>query len=191
MWTQPTLQLDRHEAIELEAKVARLRQPRTYPENPREVSTIETHMSWVFLTDAHAYKLKKPVCCDYLDFSTLAARERNCREEPRLNQRLAPGVYLAVMPLVADVSGAVRIAGQGTVIEWLVKMRRFPSGRMLPHLIGTHALQEEDNAPQRLRDFYMAHRARGVGQVAARRVEISSPGAELLSVALDFQQLHD
>lgn len=61
MWTQATWQLKRHKAIELDAKVARLKQSRMHLENPCEVSAIETCMSWVFLTDMHAYKLKKPV----------------------------------------------------------------------------------------------------------------------------------
>jgi len=85
--------------LDQEAKVAFLRQPQAYPEKPARIETIETHMSWVFLTPQHAYKLKKPVRYDYLDFSTVAARKKNCEEELRLNQRLAPDVYLDVVPL--------------------------------------------------------------------------------------------
>jgi aminoglycoside phosphotransferase family enzyme len=61
MWTQATSQLNRHKAIELETKVARLMQSRTHLENPCEVTAIETCMSRVFLTDMHVYKFKKPV----------------------------------------------------------------------------------------------------------------------------------
>lgn len=82
-----------------QARIAFLRQPQAWPGKPARIETIETHMSWVFLTPRHAFKLKKPVRYDYLDFSTVAARQMSCAEELRLNQRLAPGVYLDVVPL--------------------------------------------------------------------------------------------
>src|SRR5687767_13151729 len=71
-------------------KVAFLSRPDSYPVATRGVDVKETHMSWVFLTDTQAWKLKKPVRYDYLDFSTPEARLRNCEEEVRLNRRLAP-----------------------------------------------------------------------------------------------------
>src|SRR5512135_1803160 len=86
-------------------KLAFLSQPAHYPEPTRTVETVETHMSWVFLTDDCAYKLKKPVSYDFLDFSTLEARRRDCEDELRLNRRLAATVYLAVVPLVQDAGG--------------------------------------------------------------------------------------
>src|SRR3989338_3277770 len=110
--------------LDQEAKVAFLRQPQAYPEKPARIETIETHMSWVFLTPQHAYKLKKPVRYDYLDFSTVAARKKNCEEERRLNQRLAPGVYLNVIPLTLDSDGAMRLGEPGEILDWLVMMRR-------------------------------------------------------------------
>ena len=119
-----TSMAERERAMDLQAKVAFLKQPQTYPDHPPRVETIETHMSWVFLTPQHAFKLKKPVRYDYLDFSTLAARKKNCEEEVRLNQRLAPGVYRGVVALTMDARGEARIDGQGEVVDWLVKMRR-------------------------------------------------------------------
>lgn len=59
------------------------------------VETIETHMSWVFVAGEQALKLKKPVRYPFLDFSTTAAREAACREEVRLNARLAPASTVA------------------------------------------------------------------------------------------------
>ena len=72
----------------IEAKVAFLRRPEAYAEKPRSVEVVETHMSWVFLTERHAYKLKKPVRYDSLDFSTPELRRRDCEAEVRLNRRL-------------------------------------------------------------------------------------------------------
>jgi aminoglycoside phosphotransferase family enzyme len=131
-------------APDLEAKVALLRQPQTYPGRPTRVDVIETHMSWVFLTPQHVFKLKKPVRYDYLDFSTLAARKMYCEEELRLNPSLAPGVYLDVVPLARDAAGNTRVEGPGTVIDWLVKMHRLPAERMLDFLIERHALEPAD-----------------------------------------------
>jgi aminoglycoside phosphotransferase family enzyme len=136
--TEPATELD------LAAKVALLRRPATYPEPTTTIEAIETHMSWVFLTDRHAYKLKKPVRYDFLDFSTLAARERYCTEERRLNQPLAPGVYLDVVPLTLDDAGHAQVAGTGAVIDWLVKMRRLPSGWMLHRLIREQTLARKE-----------------------------------------------
>ena len=133
--------LSRNDVLDQKVKIALLRQPQTFPDRPLRVEAIETHMSWVFLTPHHAYKLKKPVRYDYLDFSTLVARKKNCDEEVRLNQRLAPGVYLKVVPLAQDAQGNVRIEGQGAIIEWLVKMRRLPAGRMLDYLLQHDAIE--------------------------------------------------
>lgn len=123
--------VDATHAPDLAAKIAALHESTTYPERPSRIEAIDTHMSHVFLTPEHVYKLKKPVRYDYLDFSTLEARERNCREELTLNQSLAPGIYLAVVPLAVDAQGGLHLGGTGGVVEWLVKMRRLPAGRML------------------------------------------------------------
>jgi aminoglycoside phosphotransferase family enzyme len=102
------------------------------------IETIETHMSWVFLTEHHVYKLKKPVRYDYLDFSTLEKRRIDCEAEVLLNRRLAGDVYLGTLPLTLDRkgrssgagpmggTGAIEIDGAGEVVDWLVWMRRLP-----------------------------------------------------------------
>lgn len=107
----------------LRAKVEFLSRPSAYPEPIGEVSRRETHMSWVFLAGDKVFKLKKPVRFAYLDFSTLARREAMCRAELRLNRRLAPDVYLDVVPLVLSAQG-LSIGGPGEVVDWLVVMRR-------------------------------------------------------------------
>ncbi len=135
---------DRQTMVAIEAKVGLLRRPATYPDAPGRVDVVETHMSWVFLTDRYAYKMKKPVRYDFLDFSTLALRRRDCEEEVRLNRRLAPDVYLGTVPLTRDASGNLHLGGEGEVVEWLVKMRRLPAERMLDHMIRQRSVQEAD-----------------------------------------------
>jgi hypothetical protein len=107
----------------LAAKVEFLSRPASYLEYRGEITRLETHMSWVFLTNERAYKLKKPVRFPYLDFSTLALRETACRAELKLNRRLAPGVYLDIVSLAASATG-LSIGGAGDVVDWLVVMRR-------------------------------------------------------------------
>ncbi|MDP6446787.1 MAG: AAA family ATPase, partial [Pirellulaceae bacterium] len=103
--------------------------PLVYPEVTADVEMIETHISWVFLTDHFAYKLKKPVRFDFLDFSTVELRRESCEREVQLNSRLAPGVYLGVAPVVE--TSPVDGAAAGETIDWVVKMRRLPANSAL------------------------------------------------------------
>jgi len=112
-----------------------------YPDQPRQVEVIETHMSWVFLTERHAYKMKKPVRTGYLDFSTLQLRRRDCEEEVRLNRRLAADVYLGVVPLTLEADGGLALQGRGEAVEWLVKMLRLPHEHMLDYRIATGTVE--------------------------------------------------
>ena len=92
------------------------------------VEVRHTHISVVFLAGGHAYKIKKPVDLGFLDFTTLEKRRHFCEEEVRLNRRLAPTVYLGVVP-VTRTGDAVESEGTGEVVEWAVKMERLPERR--------------------------------------------------------------
>ncbi|MDH3671986.1 MAG: hypothetical protein OES46_12600 [Gammaproteobacteria bacterium] len=139
-----------------ETKVAILQQAKTYPDRPSRVDVVETHMSWVFLTARYAYKMKKPVRYDFLDFSTVEARKNNCAEEVRLNRRLAHDLYIGVVPLTVDADGNIALDGSGEAIDWLVKMRRLPADCMLDYLIMHHAIRQTDirSAALLLANFY-------------------------------------
>ncbi len=145
-------------AADLAAKVAFLSRPASYPEPTSRVQPVETHMSWVFLLDRHAYKLKKPVRLPYLDFSTVALRKHYCSEEVRLNRRLSDGIYLGAVPLAQAHDGTLRLAAGLPVVDWLVRMRRLPAERMLDRLIadGTLAAGDLSRAVTRLAWFYRA-----------------------------------
>ncbi|MGE5336782.1 MAG: hypothetical protein ACM3PU_03080 [Gemmatimonadota bacterium] len=141
---------------DLQDKVAFLRAPPSYTPPAARVAVCETHMSYVFLTDSEAYKLKKPVRYPFLDFSTLAARKSSCEAEVALNRRLAADVYLGVVALTQLRDGRLRVGGAGTPVDWLVHMRRLPAERMLDRLIVERRLAAADLAPlaARLADFY-------------------------------------
>ena len=132
----------RQTEVSLRDKVRFLQRPDSYPERPRAIEVRESHMSWVFLTEEHAYKLKKPVRYSYLDYSTLAARAENCAAEVRLNRRFAQGVYLGVVPLNLDASGHLRLGGAGATCDWLVKMVRLPAERTLEAQIARDQVDE-------------------------------------------------
>ncbi len=89
-----------------------------------EVELIETHISFVLVGRTHAYKIKKAIRTGFLDASTLALRERACREELRLNRRLAPDLYLDMVPLTGTLDAPV-LGGEGEAIDWAVKMLAF------------------------------------------------------------------
>jgi aminoglycoside phosphotransferase family enzyme/predicted kinase len=117
--------------MELAALIDALSDPAAYPELVEAVEVRQTHISLVFLAGRHVYKLKKPVALGFLDFSTLERQRHFCQEEVRLNRRLAPDVYLGVVPVVRTPDGRLRLEGEGEPIEWAVKMVRLPEAATL------------------------------------------------------------
>jgi aminoglycoside phosphotransferase family enzyme/predicted kinase len=99
----------------------------------------------VFLTEQHAFKVKRAKDFGFFDFTTLAARERFCREELRLNRRTAPDVYLDVLPVRRDARGH-SLTRPGTLVDWAVQMRRLPDERSAAALLEAGRLGDEDLA---------------------------------------------
>jgi aminoglycoside phosphotransferase family enzyme/predicted kinase len=126
--------------------------------NPSAASVehIETHISDIFLAGELVVKLKKRVRYSFLDFSTRQAREHACREEVRLNRRLANDWYLGVASITRRSDGGFEIDGAGEVVDWLVRMRRLPSQRTLDVLCQRGELTREhvEQLVDRLIDFY-------------------------------------
>jgi uncharacterized protein len=86
----------------------------------------ETHTGVVVLLGDKAYKAKKSLVTDFLDFSSLAARERACAHEIFLNSRLAPDSYLGLAHFSPPHGGAA---------EPVIVMRRYPDSRRLAALV--------------------------------------------------------
>lgn len=148
--------------VSLADRVACLSRPEIYPDPPQRVEAIETHMAWVFLSEHCAWKLKKPVRTRHLDFRTIADRLRDCLLEVELNQQLAPGVYLGVVPLTIDAARQLHLGSQtqrseGEVVDWLVQMRRLPRELMLDARIaaGTLTVVDVERAAAMLSRFYV------------------------------------
>lgn len=131
-------------SVTLEDKVSFLSRPEAYRDRPPAVEVVETHMSWVFLTELFAHKLKKPVRYDFLDFRDIESRRHFCEEEVRLNRRLAPDIYIAAVPLALSPGVGLALDGQGEPVDWLVRMKRLPADRMLDRAILARTVEPPD-----------------------------------------------
>lgn len=116
-----------------ETLVAALAKASCYDHDVDKIRLVQTHISWVILTGSFAYKVKKPIKLPFLDFRTLESRRRYCTEEVRLNRRLAPELYLGVVPIGGSHS-APRV-GAKPAIEYAVKMRQFDTDAELHHRV--------------------------------------------------------
>lgn len=123
--------------------LAALLRPEAYRHPVGSVRLVETHVSWVLLTGAWAYKIKKPLRLDFLDYSTAELRRRACLEELRLNRRCAPGLYAAVVPLTGTPAQPV-LDGEGAAFDYAVKMREFPQQAQLDRLLASGRLGDPD-----------------------------------------------
>jgi aminoglycoside phosphotransferase family enzyme/predicted kinase len=104
------------------------------------VERIDTHISVVWLAGDRAYKLKRAVRFDYVDFSTVELRRAACEAEVRLNRRQAPALYVGVRSVTRDAGGSLAIDGRGTPIDWLVEMVRFDQDTLFDRLAERHQL---------------------------------------------------
>jgi len=121
---------------------------------PQDTELAETHISWVLLTGPYAYKIKKPVRLPFLDFSSLESRRFFCEEELRLNRRLSPTLYLAVVPIGGTPSKPC--LEREPAIEYAVKMRRFAAAERLDHRLDAGAIEpgELGRFAERLAGFH-------------------------------------
>lgn len=120
-----------------------LLKPNAYPEPTTKVKLIQTHVSWIFLTDMHAYKIKKPVDFGFLNFSTIDRRRFYCNEEVKYNRRLCPDIYEGVVELRETSDGAAFL-GDGPILDYAVKMKRLPAERMLDQLVLKNEISATD-----------------------------------------------
>ena len=114
--------------MELEQLIEGLARPEAFAFDTEPPEIVHTHISVVFLAGEHAFKVKRPVDLGFLDFTTLEARRHFCDEEVRLNRRLAPDVYLGVVPITLRGEQLV-FGGDGPAVEYAVHMRRLPDDR--------------------------------------------------------------
>jgi aminoglycoside phosphotransferase family enzyme len=130
-------------------------EPSFYGEDNRTVEVVETHISYVLLTDKLAYKVKKPLNLGFLDFTTLERRRYFCHCEVVLNRRLSQGVYMGVVSIRKNKEG-FNIGGTGRTVEYAVKMRRLPRERAMDEMLkrGEVCREDVEAVAERLAGFH-------------------------------------
>ena len=174
-----------------------LLRPEAYPDDATSsVSLRTTHASWVFLIGASAWKLKRPVNFGFLDFRTVEARRQACEDEVRLNRRLAPDVYVDVVPVRKTASGHA-LWGEGPVVDWAVHMRRLPDDASAEALLARGQLDAGalSQVALRLASFFAEARpAPWFGAPAALRLNVTENFTEVAPFVgdlLDQETLND
>ena len=133
---------DSSQIIAQQSLIRGLENSAVYEHAVTELRVIETHASWVILTGAWVYKIKKAVNFGFLDYSTLEKRRSSCQEELRLNRRFAPHVYIDVIAIAGTFDQPSLKAG-GEPIEYAVRMKQFPQSGLLSTLAAQHRLTAE------------------------------------------------
>lgn len=104
---------------------------KSFPHPTQGTKLTETHISWVVLADDYVYKIKKPVKFEFLDFSTLEKRKLYCERETELNRRLAPSMYLGVLPVLKNGNKFCIGEGPGETVDYAVLMERMDRTKRL------------------------------------------------------------
>ncbi|MEL4895860.1 bifunctional aminoglycoside phosphotransferase/ATP-binding protein [Crocosphaera sp. Alani8] len=119
-----------------------LEKPHSYPHAVQTpIKVIQTHISVIFLTGNYAYKIKKPVDFGFLDYSNLEKRQHFLNQELTMNQAIAPDIYSEVLPITLE-NEQVKIAGEGEIIEYVLKMNQFPQDSLLINLFKAGKLEK-------------------------------------------------
>ena len=107
------------------------------------VERVDTHASVVFLAGDRAWKLKRAVLYEFLDFSTADRRREMCEAEFRINRRMSPELYLRVVPVTREADGSIELGGTGSALDWVIEMVRFDQEALFDRLAERHALPLE------------------------------------------------
>ena len=113
-----------------------------FMDNPINGKLEETNISWVILSETHAFKIKKPLKLSFLDYSTLALRRKYCEKEVELNRRFSP-IYLNVFPIRRNGTQWEIGGFAGEVIDYAVVMKRLISGKRMDILLSKDKVTED------------------------------------------------
>jgi aminoglycoside phosphotransferase family enzyme/predicted kinase len=145
-------------AQDLPPLILALTNPAVYPHPVKTIEIMQTHISWIILTGQFAYKIKKPVHFNFLDYSTLDKRYDYCQEELKLNRACAAPLYKAVLPLYGNISNPSFTSNGKPPIEYAVQMQEFPQeallAAVLSHLNSSEQIHLIDKIGHYLADFH-------------------------------------
>jgi hypothetical protein len=134
----------RKQSLELSVQdevIEAFRRPETYENDPGKIDLIQTHISFIFLTDKFVYKIKKAVDFGFLDFGSLLKRKEFCEKELELNRKLCKDMYLEVVPI--NKSDLIKIKGKGKTVEYAVKMKKIPQEKLMNKLLEENKIDEK------------------------------------------------
>jgi uncharacterized protein len=167
----------------------------TVPEDQRRLVTalglpiVETHISYVLLGGEYAYKVKKAVNLEFLDFTTLEKRRFYCEEELTLNRRLAPSIYLDVVPITGSPGSqdAPILEGKGSPLEYAVKMRQFDQDGLLSRVLARDELTSErvDEIAAEVASFHGRTARAGANLPYGRPEQVIAPARQNFSQMVD------
>ncbi|TRO49940.1 hypothetical protein E2P47_00725 [Candidatus Bathyarchaeota archaeon] len=131
-----------------------LKNPNTYETKPKKIDLIQTHISFIFLADRFAYKIKKAVEFGFLDFTTLEKRRKFCEKELEINKKLAKDMYLEVVPI--NKLDEIKIKGKGKTVEYAVKMKNISQKKLMNKLLEKNKITKEiiDQISRIISDFH-------------------------------------
>lgn len=161
-----------------------LRDPAAYGDGTQPVEVVETHIARVFLAGDEAYKLRKRVHLRFVDFSTLHARHAAAVREMEINRPHAPNIYLGLVPIVRTDDGRLQLGGRGEIVEWAVRMRRFPQEAVLSHREEKGAIH--DDLARALADMVARYHQDSPISEACNGERIMAPVVDQLSSALAY-----
>lgn len=166
--------------------IVALQDPAILPHSGNDWQLIETHISWVILCGAYAYKIKKALDFGFFDGTALERRKFYCEEELRLNSRLAPELYLRVLP-IGGTPTHPQLGTKEGAFEYAVEMKRFPSHELLCELVDDHRLgvQQIDQLTNQVSDFHRRIRVASIDMPFGDPEQVHAPVVE------NFDQIRD
>lgn len=125
-------------------EIQQLIRNKAFPDSARKSELIETHISWVILSDYYAFKIKKPLKYSFLDFSTIEKRLYYCKRELLLNTRFAPQMYLGIIPVMSAKGGFSIGTQEGKVVDYALMMKRMDMSRLMSQKLETGSVRLND-----------------------------------------------
>lgn len=171
--------LEQHEAL-----IRAMLDPRAWKAEGGQRRRIDTHISTVVLAGDRAYKIKKPLDLGFLNFLDLEDREKACREELRLNRRLAPQIYLDVSRITGALNSP-EIEGPGQLLDWAVQMQRFDPDAILSAMLDRVTPELLDALARQIGKFHAA------AAQASDDLSFGSTEAVFSPMMQNFEQLRE
>ncbi|WP_395665614.1 AAA family ATPase [Methylocella sp.] len=134
--------MDQHQADDQSAAFAFLADPATHGLGAgAPVARVSTHGAELFLAGPDVYKVKRAVRFPFMDFSTLEKRRAACEAEIAVNRPNAPQLYVEALPITRR-NGGLALGGEGEIVEWAARLRRFDAEATFDRLAARGALDE-------------------------------------------------